>query len=336
MSVHPLGGHFSVEASAKLIRHYRYAEERLMRILGGWIALTPELPAKLLFGRHVWDCAQHADLWGRRLPELRSAAQQSEPPNDKFVAFMELLEGLELPSQTPERLASVYRVLKPHLLAAYEAHLSRANAVYEPPTRRILERCVDEERRHIVAGAMVLSRLIRDQRDREAVEGWERRLRAALGEAGGVTGDMDAADLADRPRAGVMIEGGERTTTAAGGRTERDVIALESSFDAGVLEPDLVAAVAAHGRALAQQDLRGAKELLALPAVSAVRGWWVWRRLGATDSSSWPSSGPPAPQSWSFSGDVPRRAGAFLPRRLSVPRAAPRAAAQDPRGALNA
>ncbi len=47
-----------------------------MRVLGGWIALTPELPAKLLFGRHVWDCAQHADAWGRRLPELRSPAQQ--------------------------------------------------------------------------------------------------------------------------------------------------------------------------------------------------------------------------------------------------------------------
>ena len=27
----------------------------MMRVLGGWIALTPELPAKLLFGRHVWD-----------------------------------------------------------------------------------------------------------------------------------------------------------------------------------------------------------------------------------------------------------------------------------------
>src|SRR5256885_1016470 len=51
----------------------------MMRILGGWIALTPEVDAKLLFGRHVWDCAQHADLWGKRLPELRAAAQVSEP-----------------------------------------------------------------------------------------------------------------------------------------------------------------------------------------------------------------------------------------------------------------
>ncbi len=29
--------------AARRIRHYRYAEERMMRMLGGWIALTPEL-----------------------------------------------------------------------------------------------------------------------------------------------------------------------------------------------------------------------------------------------------------------------------------------------------
>jgi len=57
LSSHHLAGHFSVDDSARRIRNYRYAEERMMRVLGGWIALTPELPAKLLFGRHVWDCA---------------------------------------------------------------------------------------------------------------------------------------------------------------------------------------------------------------------------------------------------------------------------------------
>src|SRR5581483_3329350 len=88
MSAHPLAGEFSVEASAARIRHYRYAEERLMRILGGWIALTPELPVKLLFGRHVWECAQHADAWGRRLPELRAPAHEAEPSSPAFVEFM--------------------------------------------------------------------------------------------------------------------------------------------------------------------------------------------------------------------------------------------------------
>src|SRR5678809_822950 len=67
---HPLAGFLEVDESARTVRHYRYVTERMMRILGGWIALTPELSAKLLFGRHVWDNAQHADAWGKRLPEL--------------------------------------------------------------------------------------------------------------------------------------------------------------------------------------------------------------------------------------------------------------------------
>ena len=50
MSSQRLAGHFSVDDSARRIRHYPYAEERMMRALGGWIALTPELPVKLLFG----------------------------------------------------------------------------------------------------------------------------------------------------------------------------------------------------------------------------------------------------------------------------------------------
>ena len=48
-----LEGHFSADESARLCRNYRYACERMTRIMAGWIALTPELSAKLLLGRHV-------------------------------------------------------------------------------------------------------------------------------------------------------------------------------------------------------------------------------------------------------------------------------------------
>src|SRR5262245_42866686 len=156
---HPLAGHDSVDVSAAQIRRYRWLEERLMRTLGGWIALTPELPVKLLFGRHVWDCAQHADLWGRRLPELRSPAHRGEPPSEAFARLVDAVDGLQARDQSIERVTAVYRVLKPHLVSAYEAHLADANAVYEPPTRRILVRCLDEERRHVAAGAAILERL---------------------------------------------------------------------------------------------------------------------------------------------------------------------------------
>lgn len=238
MAGHPLSGHFSVEASAALVRHYRYVEERMMRILGGWIALTPELPAKLLFGRHVWDCAQHADQWGRRLPELRAAAQQSEPANAGVVRFMDMLERRERHHETTERLTGIYRVLKPHLIAVYQDHLGRANPVYEPPTRRILERCLEEERRHAAAGLIVLEALAGQGERRQRAEVWEERLIAVLGEAGGVTGD---ATPVSAPR-------------ARHARASDDVIALSSAFTTPDLPSDLVEALDRHRRALEAGD----------------------------------------------------------------------------------
>jgi hypothetical protein len=160
----------------------------MMRVMAGWIALTPELPAKLLLGRHVWDCAQHADQWGKRLPELRAPAQVSEPPSLEFVRFLDALEGREAWGETIERLTGVYRVLKPHLVAAYAAHLGRVNPVYEPPTRRILERCLADERRHLVDGGGVLDALVRTPDARARATGWERELRERLDASGGVTG----------------------------------------------------------------------------------------------------------------------------------------------------
>jgi hypothetical protein len=183
-----LAGVFAVEESAGLLRHYRYAAERMMRILGGWIALTPELSAKLLLGRQVWECAQQADALGRRLLELRAPAQVSEPSGPDFVAFMEEIEGPEQPHQTVERLVGVYRVLKPHLLATYEWHLARTNPVYEPPTRHILSRCAEDERRHISAGETILRHLIATPALGDRAASWQKRLEGRLVAAGGVSG----------------------------------------------------------------------------------------------------------------------------------------------------
>ena len=239
MSDHPLAGTFSVDASARLVRHYRYAEERMMRALGGWIALTPELHAKLLFGRHVWDCAQHADLWGRRLPELRAPAQQSEPPNAEFVTFMNRLESREGPRETVERLVGVYRVLKPHLVATYAAHLGAANPVYEPPTRRILERCVAEERRHVAAAAIVLDRL-RDSDGKRRADAWQTELLQALAAAGGVTGRTPNPPLA---------------ADVGGVDGSSDVVVVPPAFEPGAIEGVLRTSIDEHCRAIIAGDV---------------------------------------------------------------------------------
>ena len=256
MTSHLLAGSFSVEVSARRIRQYRYVEERMTRTMAGWIALTPELPAKLVLGRQVWDCAQHADAWGKRLPELRSPAQRSEPANDRVARFMELLEAPDGPDETAERLVGLYRVLKPHLVAVYEQHLAIANSVYEPPTRRILERCIADERCHVAAGAAALARLTGTDRARARAEILERELVEALGDAGGVAGDGDV----------------RRAALDTSADPASDVAAPDAPFDVSRLDVGLRETLQAVGCAAAANDARALALLVASHARETLLG----------------------------------------------------------------
>jgi hypothetical protein len=249
---HPLAGHLEVDESAKTVRHYRYAVERMTRILGGWMALTPELSAKLLLGRHVWDSAQHADAWGKRLPELRAAAQVSEPANARLVAFLDAVEAAERPEQTIERVVAIYRVLKPHLLATYQAHLASANTVYEPPTCRILARCIEDERRHVAAGETVLRHLLRTPELEARAHACEARLWSLLEAAGGVTGagPVTRVSAAAAPPASLSDDAAE-------------FIRLEQSAGTWPIAPPLTQAIGAFGDALIGGDTPVARRWLA-------------------------------------------------------------------------
>jgi hypothetical protein len=238
-----LEGHFSADDSARLCRNYRYACERMTRIMAGWIALTPELSAKLLLGRHVWDSAQHADAWGKRLPELRARAQESEPANAAFAAFMDAIEAPDAPAETVERLAGVYRVLKPHLVAAYVKHLESANPVYEPPTCRILRHCIEDEDRHIRGGETVIRHLTVSPEARARVARWQIKLQCLLETARGVTGQglpPTAAALKGKP---VPLSD-----------DAQEFIRLEHAVEKWAIPEDLEIAVRAFGDALVDGD----------------------------------------------------------------------------------
>ncbi len=248
-----LAGHDSVDASARVVRHYRYAVERMMRTMAGWIALTPELSAKLVLGRQVWDNAQHADLWGRRLPELRAPAQVSEPSGPGFVALMDELERVEAAHETVERLVGIHRVLKPHLVAAYAAHLAHANSVYEPPTRRLLARCLDDERRHVAAGEAILAYLAATPALAERARAWQGRLAGLLAASEGVAG----AGLPPPPNGLPPLPGGELVDDA------REFIRLEAHGRDREVPAELAAAATALGGALVDGDLARVRGLLA-------------------------------------------------------------------------
>lgn len=183
-----LDGVYSVRESVNQIMNYRYAEERMMRMMAGWIAITPEVPVKLEMARQVYEDALHTDALGKRLPELRAPAQVSKPANENFVTFMQELEDKEQWEETIERLTGIYRVLKPHLIAHYSALISAANPVYEPPTIRILERMLEEESAHVEKGLVLLGDLLDTPEKHRRAAQWQSHLEELLAASGGVTG----------------------------------------------------------------------------------------------------------------------------------------------------
>jgi hypothetical protein len=195
-----LDGVYSVRQSARYIMNYRYAEERMMRMMAGWIALTPELPVKLEMARQVYEEALHADALGKRLGELRSQAQLSRPANETFVALMNEIEDQEEWGQTIERLVGIHRVMKPHLVAHYSAHLAAANPVFEPPTLRILTHLVEDEKRHLERGLVLLGDLLDSADKHRRATAWQGHLEELLAAAGGVTGFPEEEDA--QPRLG--------------------------------------------------------------------------------------------------------------------------------------
>lgn len=96
-----LDGVYSVRQSVVYIQNYRYAEERMMRMLAGWIALTPEIAVKLEIATQVYEDALDTDALGRRLPELRAT----------IAAHIEALTVGELPRAK--------RFVHPNALEAY-------------------------------------------------------------------------------------------------------------------------------------------------------------------------------------------------------------------------
>lgn len=126
----------SVSERAHRIATFRFLEVRLMEIVAAWTPTTPEMEAKVMFGRHIWDFAQHADALGKRTFELRQPAQHSLAPSEGYVQLLEDVLDLE---GAAERLASLYDAMLPGLTRRYMAYLEEADPVLDAPSFFIIE-----------------------------------------------------------------------------------------------------------------------------------------------------------------------------------------------------
>lgn len=185
-----LPGLFGVVETARRVGNYKWIEMRLFEALGGWVATVPELDVKLVLGRHCYHHAWHAELWNKRLPELRemNTERLTEPPNDEMVAFVDAVREPEAPELTIEKLVGVYRVLIPRKIAAYTFHLNATSRITDAPTMRSLKFILQDEFEDWREGEMLLQSLIASSEEVARANNQQRELEQLIVAAGGITG----------------------------------------------------------------------------------------------------------------------------------------------------
>src|SRR5438552_14686363 len=201
-----LPGLFNVEETARRVGNYTWIEMKLFEALGGWVATVPELDVKMRLGTHTYKHAWHAELWHKRLPELREMNPErlTQPANEAVEEFVAAMTEPEGPELTIEKLVGVYRVLIPHKIAAYTYHLNNTSTITDAPTIRSLKLALNDELEDWRDGEMLIQSLLETEDDVKRAAAHQQRLEAILVRAGGIAGQGSIGG--PRPRAeGVTV-----------------------------------------------------------------------------------------------------------------------------------
>ena len=177
----------TVQQNLELLGKYQYVEIQMMELMGSWAYTMADSEIKIGFGRHMYQDSVHADLLGKRIPELkgRSAHFQNISQSDEFTRLLEKIWKLE--GDLP-RMIGLYRIIKPALVAAYEKHFQSVELPADEPTAYILQHIIDEESDHIEWAEKIISRLERDTSARHLLTPLQLELSNAMRLAGGVEG----------------------------------------------------------------------------------------------------------------------------------------------------
>lgn len=168
----------TVTERANAIATFRYIHVRLMETVARWTPTTPEMEVKVMFGRHIWDFAQHADTLGRRTFELRQPEQHSRPPVD---AYVRLLDGLGQAGSTAERLTALYDAVIPGLERRYRQYLAVSDDILDEPSVVIIDRILRDFERQRGEADGVRRQMRIDRVDPSALAHAEQTIAAIVG-----------------------------------------------------------------------------------------------------------------------------------------------------------
>lgn len=142
----------TVNDRARSIATFRYVSVWLMETSARWTPTTPEMEAKVMFGRHIWDYAQMADSLGKRTFELRQAEHYTLRPAEAYDALLEMVRAAR---STGERIDALYAGVIPGLVDRYRRYMAAADPILDEPSIVIIQRILRElERQRTEAAAL--------------------------------------------------------------------------------------------------------------------------------------------------------------------------------------
>jgi uncharacterized ferritin-like protein (DUF455 family) len=147
---------FAIREKAEHLLTFHGIRLFLMEMVASWTPTTPELEAKVLFGRQIWDAAQHADMLGRRALELRAPLQ----PTVKIArGYVRILERMAAQTGTAERIQCLYEVVLPGLAKQYQRYLANTHHLQDEPTVRLLDSIQRDDARIITEAHDILAQM---------------------------------------------------------------------------------------------------------------------------------------------------------------------------------
>jgi hypothetical protein len=151
-------------------------------------------------GTHTFHHAWHADLFRKRLPELREMRPERlvVPPNDELVAFFDAMTAPEDPELTIEKLVGVFRVLLPRKIACYTYHVNATSKITDAPTVRILGFILQDELADWKDGEMLIQSLMTSEQAVQRAAAHQGRLEELMVAAGGIAGEGSIGHGADQ------------------------------------------------------------------------------------------------------------------------------------------
>ena len=180
---------YSVEENVSRFLRYAWIEKRAMEVGLYWLASTPEWEVKEALGLHLSLDADHAADIRVRVAEMRNPLPRMDvspdPAIDQF--FDELLTA----ETTVEKIVGLYGVLKPALLAAYQAHFNHSNPVIDQPTRRMVKHIVVDEAEIVAWGNLAVTAVTDSPSAQAQADQFQTHLQAYLQAMGGIMGDQD-------------------------------------------------------------------------------------------------------------------------------------------------